>query len=709
MTINLKALSELLAPRAAKKQEVVDSSITALRIVDEVPIGYVWPGIRDVDLKSQASVILAVAPGAVGKTAAAEALSGLMQWPLVDAAKAQVGSYSLSGLLHDSLGFESRYISQIASRSSGLIIDALDEAHLKAGTTNFEAFLDNIRKLSSPDIAGPPSIVIFSRPDTAEFIRLFFAEAGNECGTLSIDYFNYEQAGQFLESHLNQLHRRAQKENRENHYDIYRRHPESYIRLRDERMREISQTLLTKAVESPKEIWNSVSGFLGYAPVLAVLAEFLAVPNPSSEISRSLGANGDAKGILLRIIDDLLVREQGKFWNQAVPKLKALLPAADAWDKWETVYSESEQGVRLVAKYLDLTLSAPSPASLPNSVRASYESNAAQFIADHPFLSGNEAVNVVFADYILAKAAVDMSCRMQLDGDPRKSLRAVGPFFYQFVSAFAFRGDKDVPQIAEELVSSMIESSIQSKIDPSKYHTFFFQSGDNATLLLEDGMHERKGRIEFDVVETTGALTIPASLSYALISSDAGIVLGRKGEPFTLGPMALIGCGEMEIHAENLYVNTGTTGKCLISAPSMTVASRLKIDISDPGGLQILSTTKEPSVRPFVTADEGEFRVIPSSSYVDLRAILRSFRQGSGHEPSVFCELLDKRIIKDNPRRAIFLRRLQEIDIVSKVGSHYYISTKALSARGISWHAMADGIARTEIMSFIAELLSRNP
>ncbi len=139
-------------------------------------VGYVWPGTTVVDEQVDAGVLLIQAPGAVGKSAAAKALAAELHWPLVDSAKAQVGSYSLSGLIQDSLGFGHSFLRDLSENATGIIVDALDEAQLRAGTQNFIEFLRNIANLSQSGPHATPRIILLSRPDTADLIRSFFVE-----------------------------------------------------------------------------------------------------------------------------------------------------------------------------------------------------------------------------------------------------------------------------------------------------------------------------------------------------------------------------------------------------------------------------------------------------------------------------------------------------------------------------------------------------
>lgn len=157
---------------SSHKLQIRDNSVRALSLPPSMAGEYVWPNLKAVDISAKAHIFLVQAAGAIGKSAAAAALAGRMRWPLVDAAKAQVGSYSLSGLLHDAFGFDSGYVVEVASGRAGIIVDALDEAHLRAGTTNFLAFLDNVGKIAG-DSHDNVSVVLYSRPDTAEIVKLY--------------------------------------------------------------------------------------------------------------------------------------------------------------------------------------------------------------------------------------------------------------------------------------------------------------------------------------------------------------------------------------------------------------------------------------------------------------------------------------------------------------------------------------------------------
>jgi hypothetical protein len=274
----LEGLADSLVTAPAQPIKT-DSEVKAISVVPHAATGYVWPRIREWSEPAKPCVIVIEAAGAVGKSAAALALAERLNWPLVDAAQAQVGSYSLTGLIYDAFGFDSSFLADVSRGMTGVIVDALDEAHLRAGTTNFEAFLDNVRKLAgSGNGLHRPNLVLFSRPDTANLVRTYFAEKSTPIATGAIEFFTYPQACAFIASYLDAQNERHPGPGR--FYDVARKHPGPFDAMRDKRIREVASALTSSVVLDPSDQWSELDSFLGYAPVLSVLAEYLAVSNP---------------------------------------------------------------------------------------------------------------------------------------------------------------------------------------------------------------------------------------------------------------------------------------------------------------------------------------------------------------------------------------------------------------------------------------------
>lgn len=691
-------------PNLTNPPALENGAPAALLIKETPPDGYIWPNLADWDASDGSKVLLIEAPGAVGKSAAAEALASTLKWPLIDASKAQVGSYSLSGLIQDALGFNSPFIGDIVAGRAGVIIDALDEAHLKAGTANFLAFLENIRKLSGVPGQGSSSIVLFSRADTAILVKESFIEAHCPLTTGRIDFFTHDQAQRYVRSYMAQQHRKFPKR----YYDAPVRHVRPFAELLEQRLDEIARTLLSNQIGSAADHWQEVKGFLGYAPVLSVLGEFLAVANPYAERNSIDAPSRHARSILLTIISNLLAREQIKFQNQVRERLRASLPADLDWDGFDQIYSPSEQSVRLVEKVLNLRSIVPVPSSMPDAIREHYERDARQFTSDHPFVAGAGAVNVVFSDFIMAKAAVDRTCRLSLSPDPKNAVSSVGPFFYQFVHEFGrsevSTGEEDLQAavITEDLIPVVLESQAQSAPADQWRRFTFAQRQDEAILILNDKFAGAERALDFSITELSGALHLPRRLSRGLIATDSGLILGSRESRFILGPAGLIVANELVIDAETISIDPGQKSLVsIISSDNISVSGRLSIECPDRKSFAILSGDVVPALRPYVRHQTERPFFTDYGKLVDLRALLLAFRGGLRENPGVFGELLEKRIIKNSVSRQKYLRRLQALGLVFSKDAHYYLNTNRLASHGITFSDLHRGEPTTQILAFL--------
>jgi len=282
-------------------------------------------------------------------TGSAAAIAERLKWPLVRAERAQVGSYSLSGLVQDALGFGGDYVRGMSDGKQGVVVDALDEAHFRAGTENFLAFVDNIQKLSGAATAkGPrqPSIVLLSRSDTAELVRLSFATAEIALAEAHLDFFDLKGANAFIIAYLEQRF----TETGRGEYNVHLASPLPFGRLRDNQFRQLARVLLRADEVDLRVRWADVQDFLGYTPVLVAIAESLAVPNPAREVL-NIAENADAPRLLRDIIESVLAREHGKFGPQLVSRLQANLPMhVEGGISADDLYTPREQALRVYSR-----------------------------------------------------------------------------------------------------------------------------------------------------------------------------------------------------------------------------------------------------------------------------------------------------------------------------------------------------------------------
>lgn len=141
------------------------------------------------------SIMIISAAGAVGKSTLGNELARRKQAPIWDLAQAStVGGNSLTGQLTTSFGFKlaADVSERITAGEFFLVVDALDEARVKANEAGFEAFIQNIASIARD---GRPVRLSFSADtlgglvlDEALLRRLCFAIA-----TARAEARNYER------------------------------------------------------------------------------------------------------------------------------------------------------------------------------------------------------------------------------------------------------------------------------------------------------------------------------------------------------------------------------------------------------------------------------------------------------------------------------------------------------------------------------------
>lgn len=693
----LKRLPKMEAPLqlAVAQGEAFEAAPTSIA-------GYVPPTFSESEWPLGASVVLVEAAGAVGKSAAALRIAENLNWPIVRAEKAQVGSYSLSGLIQDALGFTSTYIAEVATGDAGVVIDSLDEAHFRAGTENFLAFLDNVRKVSGAEASNAgrkPSIVLMSRSDTAELVRLAFMDADIPLAHVVLDFFDREGAERFIKAYMAQRY----SETHRTEYNLPLASPRPYERLRDSRMRQIASVLLRTTDVNLRQDWSNVRDFLGYTPVLIAMAEALAVNNPSAE-SSSLAAQ-DQSNLLREIIDHISNREQWKFSEHLQPKLQAILPAdVDADVITSTMYRPDEQCARLMAFVSGGETSMSLPAALPEAVRPAYEEAVRTFLPDHPFVKARKFASVVFGDFVTSAACRSLEIRASLASTPEQQIDSVGPFFARFLADGV--GDRTL-EINEALVEHVVASWTQEAdlVRAQDSEVLISLLDEDATLSCRresHSGHNEPSELDFIISDLTGAYHVRRPLKRTTLATEQGVILGEAGKHSLLGPRVVIVANELIIEAETLRVDTdrGRSQGVALASESITANYLSKVE-AGAQDLHVFSSDPPSRLRPYMRRlSVGQFD-IPFQRYLDLRTILTSFRPSTKGSLSVLVVKLDGKIVKENEHRAAILSHLMTIGAVSRQGSWYYLDLGTLGRHGFGLQELKTGEPGAAVLEFL--------
>ena len=468
----------------------------------------------------EASLILVSAPGAVGKTTLAKEIAYRTGAIYVDLAQSEpVGGNTLAGSLVMS-GIFDRWQAQ----STTVLVDGLDEARLRVTQEGFEAFLANVATLSANrDVPA----VLFGRSRSVQDAWLILAVAGMEVPVLEIGYFGPEMAVEFAEAKL------------------YAADPNRSHNTADRQALELLLERLRQQTDSDGD------RFAGYAPVLQAVAERVAMEkNPGALISQI--ESGAQPVTLQDVAIAILERERAKLepLNFEDPELL------------DQLYLKDEQLGRLAARvYGDQPPSLP---AMNATDTQTYENVLETWVADHPFLDGqdrpsSEVFDAVIASWTLRKGASIEAREAAVNRELNRGF-AANPFLSEiYVNDFSATEDNFLPPDHVGIIYSSLRARL-SLGDTASLLVDGAEDGDDAELLRAEVeiTYARKGEerprtIEFQS-EQVGSILLGIHVEDVEIAAPyADVDIGAGSETTLVAPIS-IQCSRISIRATKLVV-----------------------------------------------------------------------------------------------------------------------------------------------------------
>jgi hypothetical protein len=489
------------------------------------------------------SVVLLYAPGAVGKSTLASELASRARAFLWDLSKFQVGSRTFSGTILDLYGFVSTGVQKRLAEGKFLfVLDALDEAQVRSGSQNFDAFISDLAE-ALRDPREKPCVVLLARSDTADWVHLLFEDAGVPLARYQIEYFDNSRAVSFIEKRLDD-----------------RRRGEGAQLLHRQQARPFSEALsvLFDLIYnlfgvSEQEAWEDsrVKNFLGYAPVLEALTDYVDVTNYMTliqELREDAGAARDPWKFLNDIIHRLSHREQAKVQDAVRVQLGSAAKAA-GWSDWARLYTPTEQCSRVLGRALRVPVD-PLGSSLPLALARQYEEALETILPQHPFLSGRQFANVVFKEFIYAWGIT--RCGGPLSDGLRNAMRdREDPFLpSQLFSRFIVNiGDEGAAVLDGQDFGILYESFLSRA---QEVGLTLVQAGEEiqASIVLD-----REEESELEILDTGSGVHFWRRLGNADVEVRGRVRLGLPGQRFLLGPATNVDCGQLAMECEGLDVD----------------------------------------------------------------------------------------------------------------------------------------------------------
>ncbi|MEU2083102.1 hypothetical protein ABZ569_14640 [Streptomyces albus] len=675
---------------------------------------YEVPEIREVESCAPLTpcVMLITAPASVGKSTAASYIGNVLRAPILDLSTLHVGDGTLEGALAKSLGIykNAEFFVALSKGSATLIIDALDEAEVRSGQANFRAFIRGVADTAS-QIANGPAIILLSRAESARSLQEIFNERSLPYSHFEIRAFGKEQAKRYLDRRISNVFETQRKD------AFHRKHPRPFEAARDELFALLASAVTQKNDGDP---WQDpeVRDFLGYAPVLDVIGEYLAVDNFAT-LSKTI--KGEANGSFLHwdlvasVIDDLLLREQRKFVQQfkETEQFQRLATARHE----PVLYSPEEQCARLLGYIENLPIDSAMPAAIPEELRESYEAAVSTQLSNHPFIRNYGWFNVIFRDYVTSRSLISPLVSERATGEIRKNILSSewkhSPMFGFFSYSLGKTSEGDASSCHSEEIGALYESFKSMCEAEDELVVTVGRRGNclHATFAISRAAEsEMVGPLEFISNEGTTSVSFPRELSQAHIWEVPEVILGGDHRSFKFGPGVYISCGDLLISSSEVQVYPGREGVPVVISTGSLASDCQKIQAEKP---HLVVFCEEELPFPWsryqrnVSVSEVASEAREASAlYLEFRRIVLRFKDAKKGEGAVFQPMMDNLVVGTNRRARTVLNFLQEIGCVKIAKSMYLLDFAEFAKLGISRQQLRDLEANYATMLISSRLLS---
>lgn len=418
--------------------------------------------------------------------------------------------------------------------------------------------------------------------------------------------------------------------------------------------------------------------FLGYAPVLEALSQYLdarnyvALRNEIEALGRADGGTRSIWSFLLEIIEGVLEREQSKLLDNLPEHVKRQLPGGP-----ESLYGVVEQTNRLIARALGLP---PPDTSLSPEIAEAYEESVHQILSEHPFIgrSHSEFANVVFRDYLLARALVKgpVDYRVSVRNYALSSAVRPSPLLARFLLELS-EGPGALKHVRIADFSLIYES---------------LRAQDAADSSISVSIRESDGIVEADILSPTGGheqlvltgddpLEISRRLSDAQLTLETKVVaLGTRNDSLTLGPNTSVSAQTIVVRASELHIETRDTsdGGVLLAGGNLA-AEGFDTQIEHHGPKRLQIAVAEPLAYPWVqyrveTEPEPDEQEDPRLAHAlnDLAALITWFKSEGYGGLGTYAKPLDAAAAKGRVSEDLLNFALGQ-GLVTKEGKLYYL------------------------------------
>ena len=651
---------------------------------------------------NEARIVLISAVGATGKTTLAKELSFQLRCPVVDLGCAEVmGGNSLTGIIFKKMNImdASTFANNLKAGDASMIIDGLDEGFQRTKTQGYYDFLDDVIGLTA---AHGKSFILLGRTNAIELAALHFESKGVPTITYQIEPFTIQQAEEFINSNLRE----------EPGIDIFSR---PYQELRGYIIKSIGGFF--KDRQDVKK--SQYERFIGYAPVLLSIAEFLRKNKGNFQRVLSDFQKDQLRGttLIISIVEGILRRDKEmKIQPQLIEE--KLLGRDEAFKKKarQKAYDFDEQCARVLYRCIGRPYTYP----VTGDERFDFEYNQGveRWIDEHPFLADKKIANTVFEGYILSRLISKPAHRNAVD---EYIMRSMG-MSYMFFSIYQELYGKD--SYLDLSIVSYLYTSLKALDNKKKYYRLDFTYDEedaddlaDATrdcFLTFEGCEESElPKYQFRVsISSTSCLQFHNYIGDVYI--DVPINVEICSPRIVLSAPGYINCKKVEIFTDEIVLARKSTGD-LFTIEADTVD--LIVDktypnvIADDDSKKYFTIVCEtPLPHPLneyqssITRQCSRLTGVQKEYYQKMRRTLIMFRSHSKGEFAKVQSKINNRIVsKPDGKRVV--EALLEKGIIYPRERLYVIDKEKMSEYlGLKFDGLRACVINEKVISFIQSI-----
>ena len=645
---------------------------------------YISPSFTDVktDLRTSTKnpkIIIFSAPGATGKTSLAKYISYEYDALYWDLSKNKVGDNFFSGSILEAVSPPkySNFISDLNTGNVLLAIDALDEAETISGRKMLGRFIQDINKsLDNPSI---PTVLLFSRTETAQFLASLCTENTIPVIHYEIGFFNESSSIEFIvKSISNMTPTEPDIQCSQKYYDFIK-------------------NSITE---------NERSSFLGYAPVLqAISTHIKAYPNRQKLISE-LSSQTDCVSVILQIMDDLLEREQNE---KMLPALKSRLSELyPDFTEWERIYTHKEQLVRIINYILfnDTNYSNYPLGFIPSQFVDEYQKMLESFLKQHPFVKNGfedgktlgiiDFTGPAFRDYVLAKIILDEETKEYADlylENMNSELYSPSQIFFDCYMKLSETG------VSSEYISYVFDSF---KAKATAYESAFLHcyekevANDEKEIDVIFDMIPGKGKTKrIDSVESKlkverNTLHFEQVVNVSVDTPSLDITIGHSDKCSRFSNSSIV-CNSIVWNTSNITIESYSPGECLLVSKNEMLGNPSNVEINRDDNLKVSA----PNISSYYRLIPYKYNFEDSSSEVDitrfiyaLRCILFQFRTHKKDTLAKTADRIDYVIVGSSELKKCVLEFLKSKRIIYTSEHLYKVDEAEMQKIGINFNAL---------------------